>query len=114
MMVWSTVQQHLCAGLVDFMSQALPAIGGERWWQNNVLLQLSPIQLGVVESIDAGALDQLDLAALLRVAQKNGSELAFKFPSFKGARPLFDELKDARCWRRPKTEPLMRVVPTEN
>lgn len=96
MMVWSTVQQHLCAGLVDFMSQALPSIGGERWWQNNVLLQLSPIQLGVVESIEAGALDQLDLAALLRVAQKNGSELAFKFPSFKGARPLFEELKDAR------------------
>jgi CheY-like chemotaxis protein len=23
-------------------------------------------------------------------------------------------LKDFRCWRRPKTEPLLRVVPTEN
>ena len=39
---WAKVHELLSGGLSDFLSEALPEIGGDGWWQNYVVEQLTP------------------------------------------------------------------------
>jgi hypothetical protein len=93
---WHTLQGLLEHTLANFLVQALPAIGGPKWWQTHVLMQLTPHQERVVGNLLEGNVRGLDFAALLRVAKQNWSELAYKRSLPKGARSLFEELKDVR------------------
>jgi len=50
---------------------------GQDWWQVRVIRSLSTAQAGQVRARNLTTLEQLDLAALLRIFQQNFSELAY-------------------------------------
>ncbi len=58
-----------------FLTNLLPKIGGENWWSRNVIDQLSFKQQQNVEQRQIKELNGLDLAALLRVLDKNWYEI---------------------------------------
>ena len=63
------------AELVRFLSAHLPAISDE-WWEKHVVDRLSFQQQRMVQERNHGRLEQLDLAALLRVLDQNWFELS--------------------------------------
>ena len=63
------------AELVHFLSTHLPAISDE-WWEKQVMDRLSFQQQRTVQERDYKRLEQLDLAALLRVLDQNWFELS--------------------------------------
>lgn len=63
------------AELVRFLSAHLPAISDE-WWEKHVVDRLSFQQQRMVQERNYGRLEQLDLAALLRVLDQNWFELS--------------------------------------
>lgn len=93
---WSAIHELLTGSLADYLAEVLPDIGGPDWWKNYVIAQLTPGQARSVATLDEGDLHGLDLAALLRVAERNWSELAAKRPVPADARALLGELKVVR------------------
>lgn len=73
-----TLNRELAAELADALSKSLPEIGGDNWWGSYVLNELTPAQRYQVELLENPDLFQLDLAALLRLFNRNWSELALK------------------------------------
>ena len=61
--------------LAAFLSTHLPALGSQ-WWRTHVEEQLTYPQQQRVRERGLTRLDQLDLAALLRIVEKNWSELS--------------------------------------
>ena len=61
--------------MVKFLEGHLQVIGGERWWENFVLNNLSVSQRGMVLTRRLTNLGALDTAAILRVFDKNWYEL---------------------------------------
>ena len=61
--------------MVKFLEGHLQVIGGERWWENFVLNNLSVSQRGMVLTRRLTKLGALDTAAILRVFDKNWYEL---------------------------------------
>jgi hypothetical protein len=61
--------------MVKFLEEHLQVIGGERWWENFVLNNLSVSQRGMVLTRRLTKLGALDTAAILRVFDKNWYEL---------------------------------------
>lgn len=59
-----------------FLEQHLPKIGGENWWQTHVFSQLTYGQQGQARTRQITSLGGLDLAALLRVFDRNWAELS--------------------------------------
>lgn len=93
---WAKVHELLSGGLSDFLSEALPEIGGDGWWQNYVVEQLTPGQARSISTLNVGELRGLDLAALIRVAERSWSEFVYKRSMMRDARALLGELKVAR------------------
>lgn len=93
---WPILQQLLSEALTRFLSESLPDVGGEDWWQNYVVANLTPPQLRAVQDIAQGDLAAFDLAALLRIADRNWAEVAIKLNLRRGARTHIIELKEVR------------------
>ncbi len=65
----------LSTRLAAFLAEVLPRLS-DHWWQTHVLEELTFQQRNHVETAGYTRLDQLDLAALLRIADRNWSEIA--------------------------------------
>lgn len=61
--------------LVALLADALPMLSDD-WWQERVIDKLSFQQQGFIQTARIGSLDQLDLAALLRILDQNWHEIA--------------------------------------
>jgi hypothetical protein len=59
-----------------FLTAQLPSIGGESWWSSHVVNQLTYGQQGQIRTRGIESLGGLDLAALLRVFDRNWAELS--------------------------------------
>lgn len=93
---WSRISPLLGEALARFLGDVLPELGGTRWWRNHVLMQLTTNQAHMVARLPEGQLRGLDVAALLRVALRNWSEIAFKRQIPREIRRLIAELQDSR------------------
>ncbi|WP_157640403.1 hypothetical protein [Lamprocystis purpurea] len=62
----------LSAQLAAFLAEVLPRLS-DHWWQTHVLQELTFQQRNHVDTAGYTRLDQLDLAALLRIADRNWS-----------------------------------------
>ena len=93
---WSEIELVLSRGLAQFLADKLPVMGGAQWWRNHVVDQLTPSQAMMAEDLADGNLRGLDLAALLRVCERNWSELAFRFSLDRSGREAVKLLMDAR------------------
>jgi hypothetical protein len=62
--------------LGQFLNAQLPNIGGDSWWTSHVVNQLTYGQQGQIRTRGIKSLDGLDLAALLRVFDRNWAELS--------------------------------------
>ena len=93
---WANASTLLSNGLSDFLASVLPEIGGEDWWQVYVIEQLTPGQARSVGELKSGDIRALDLAALIRVAERSWSEFVFQRSMSRDARALLGELKVAR------------------
>ena len=81
--------------LNSVLNQSLPQID-PNWWQSLVLEKLTFQQKSFAENLPANALDQLDLAALLRVTDQNWYELTQKLNLNKEARNWLKEAQTIR------------------
>ena len=84
------------AQTLGFLSHHLPELGGQTWWKDCVLDKLTISQQRMVSELNIVALDQLDLAALLKVLARNWRELAVQAPLRRGGQTLVHELGDIR------------------
>jgi hypothetical protein len=75
---WPIFQKDIVQVLSVFLSNTLPAIGGDRWWKFYVLDQLNPYQAHRLQKARQQSLGQLDLAALIRVALASCEEMIVK------------------------------------
>ena len=75
--------ESMGVALQAFLESHLPGIGGSTWWETHVLSQLTYAQQGQVRTRSITNLGGLDLAALLRVFDRNWAELshAAKLPA---------------------------------
>jgi hypothetical protein len=64
------------AELGRFLNAQLPSIGGDSWWSSHVVNQLTYGQQGQIRTRGIESLGELDLAALLRVFDRNWAELS--------------------------------------
>ncbi len=79
-----------------FLEQHLPQIGGNDWWQTHVFSQLTYGQQGQVRSRGIQTLGGLDLAALLRVFERNWAELSYTAHLPAVLRTYLHEIKELR------------------
>ena len=82
-------------GLCDWLCDALPALD-QAWWSSLVLSNLSYQQRERVERQGIDSLRQLDLAALLRVMDRNWYELSAKFDLTNQDRNFVKEMQTIR------------------
>ena len=95
-MEWSGLKRDIASALATNLTATLPEIGGPGWWPNYVLSELTPAQRVQVENLTQPDLFQLDMAALLRLYDRNWSELAFKQNYPRNGRNLIKELMSVR------------------
>lgn len=70
----TTVQEYISQStqaILSFLEDCLPQIGGDSWWQENVLEKLSDHQRKLAEQKKYSALNDFDLAALLNILERN-------------------------------------------
>jgi hypothetical protein len=82
--------------LCRFIEQQLPSIGGDNWWETHVFRQLSYSQQGHIRTKGINDLSKLDLAALLRVFDRNWGELSFTANLSSEVKTHFKEIGDIR------------------
>ena len=82
--------------IVRFLDQHLPGIGGENWWETHVFRQLSYSQQGHIRTKGIDDLSKLDLAALLRVFDRNWGELSYAAKLSNEVKTHFKEIGDIR------------------
>lgn len=85
--------QHACVSLLE---QALPAIGGDDWWNKTVKWRLSVPQERMLEERGITELRGLDLAALLRVLEKNWYDISNRLRFPREGRTLVNEVRNIR------------------
>ena len=93
---WPTLQHLLAESLADFLGKSLPSVGGSDWWARYVLDCLTPAQARSVQGVVESDLQAFDLAALLRIADRNWAEVALKLKLRRETRNLVFEMKDVR------------------
>ncbi len=93
---WPSLQQLLAKSLAEFLGKNLPSVGGIDWWARYVLDCLTPAQARSAEAVAVGDLHAFDLAALLRIADRNWAEVALKLKLRREVRNLVFEMKDVR------------------
>ena len=79
-----------------FLNQHLPSIGGDNWWETHVFRQLSYSQQGHIRTKGIDDLSKLDLAALLRVFDRNWGELSYAAKLSNEVKTHFKEIGDIR------------------
>ncbi len=89
-------KRDLAVELAESLAKNLPEIGGGNWWEIYVLNELTPAQRYQVELLQNPDMYQLDMAALLRLYNRNWSELAIKKHYQKDGVNLVRELIAAR------------------
>ena len=82
--------------LCRFLEKVLAEVGGDDWWQRLVVGQLSFQQQRYVEQRDVKRLESLDLAALLRVLDRNWFEITRKVTQSPDARHYVKEMQTVR------------------
>lgn len=82
--------------LARFLGSHLPLIGGENWWQTHVVSQLTYGQQGQVRTRGIDRPGGLDLAALIRVFDRNWAELSYQSKLPDELRTHVRELADIR------------------
>ena len=95
----SQMLQHLKEAtreLCRFLEKVLAEVGGDDWWQRLVVDQLSFQQQKYVEQRDVKRLESLDLAALLRVLDRNWYEISWKVTQSPDARHYVKEMQTVR------------------
>jgi len=79
----------------DYLDNTLPRISSD-WWKDHVLSQLSFQQIKIVEQHSITELSQLDLAALLRILDRNWFEISRVEALPPGTRNYVKELQTIR------------------
>lgn len=82
--------------LCRYLEQSLPLLGADNWWKKYVLAELSHQQEAHVEKNNITKLSELDLAALLRVFEKNAYELSWKVTLPSDAKHLVRKMIEMR------------------
>jgi hypothetical protein len=82
--------------LARFLGSHLPLIGGANWWQTHVVSQLTYGQQGQVRTRGIDRPGGLDLAALIRVFDRNWAELSYQSKLPDELRTHVKELADIR------------------
>lgn len=80
----------------DLLAELLPAIGGDDWWNDLVKEKLSYQQQKRVEAEQITKLEKLDLAALMRVFDRNWLEISNKKAYLHEGRNLVKEVQQIR------------------
>ncbi len=88
---FSQLTKELCA----WLGKILPQLS-DNWWQTHVLEQLSFQQVQIVEQYGITDLSRLDLAALLRILDRNWFEVSRVEPLPSGTRNFVKELQTIR------------------
>ncbi len=78
-----------------FLEKNLPKLS-ENWWSDYVIKMLTHNQQRMAEQKQITSLNGFDLAALLRVFDRNWSELAYKFSLLSSGRNYLKEMQDIR------------------
>jgi len=94
-----SIKHHLNStgiAVCRFLQDRLPVIGGEGWWNTHVLSQLTYGQQGQVRTRNITTLGGLDIAALLRVFERNWAELSYDSALPNELRTHIRELADLR------------------
>ncbi len=79
----------------DFLEKALPKLS-ENWWSDYVIKMLTYNQQRIVEQKQITNLNGFDLAALLRIFDRNWSELAYRCSLLPSGRNYLKEVQDIR------------------
>jgi len=95
-MEWDSLKRDISRALAKSLNANLREIGGESWWEKYVLDELTPAQRVQVCKLLEADLFQLDMAALLRLFDRNWAELVFKRNYPKNGRNLVKELVAVR------------------
>lgn len=82
--------------LAIFLENSLPRLDEGGWWQTTVIDVLSYQQQAIVQQHGKTSLSQLDLAALLRVLDKNWFRLSEQHPFLPEARHFAKEMQTIR------------------
>lgn len=85
---------HECTA--QFLEHNLPTICDDDWWKKCVRWKLSVPQERVLDEGKISELGGLDLAALLRVVEKNWRELSFSLRLPREGRTLINEVRNIR------------------
>jgi hypothetical protein len=93
--MFSLLGNETAESLRDFLSSVLPETS-PNWWGNLVIPSLSFQQLRMVEERGISSLSGLDLAALLRVIDKNWFEISSKRPLTNEVRTWIKEMQHIR------------------
>lgn len=79
-----------------FLEHHLPQVCGEEWWKKCVRWKLSVPQERLLNERKIKTLSELDLAALLRVLEKNWRELSLKLGLPRDGRTIVNEVRNIR------------------
>ena len=98
---------HLSEYLAKFLEKELPPIFGDTWWEKGVVDKLSEQQKKKVRQNNINALLKLDIAALLRVFDKNWYSVSQKLDLLQDARNYLKEMLSTRIlWAHKPAEGL--------
>ena len=95
----NNIQSALDTGhiaLVAYLDLCLPEIFDDDWWKKSVVWKLSASQERLVEEKNILKIEQLDLAALLRVLDKNWYEISERDNLPRDGRSLVNEVRNIR------------------
>ena len=109
-MIRDEILRDVCHAMALKLQQVLPLAGGEAWWRWYVVQQLSEIQQASYSDLPENDVFGLDMASLLRIFQRNWSELAAKGHLPKRGAWLVGKMIDAR--NRWAHQPARGVVDT--
>lgn len=90
------LQIKTAQALCQFLGRILPTLGSENWWQKYVIAELSHQQQQFVQHKNITELQGLDLAALLRVLDKNWYEISWKVTFPPDAKHYLKEMQTVR------------------
>lgn len=95
-MIRDELLRDACHAMALKLQSLLPAVGGDAWWKWYVVQQLTEAQRTQFEHLKDNDISGVDMAGLLRIFQRNWSELAAKGYLPKRSAWLVGKMIDAR------------------
>jgi uncharacterized protein (DUF697 family) len=86
----------ISSDITGCLANHLPALS-EGWWDQRVIGQLSSFQIQHISAAGVKSLDKLDLPTLLRLLERNWTDMANRGLVLKGHRSWFRTLQRKRC-----------------